>query len=279
MNPDAERPLTPSQKERQVKYDKLLLTIIDRRYQIEEQLEQTATSIHHSYSGFYSEAYEPPEFLDSFIMPFESVTLEVEADTDESGTTHISTINLYPVDSAPITLSLSDQIGTLTCGDELRLVSPDNVRDVLRQVAPHSVRAEATNEQLLAYVAALSPELSKTIERKVVDDDNCQVIRFTKIETVDDSIESLEVITLTPHATGAHIGTHMLFTEALSRRSQAVDSNAVNHRLTIDALHLGGDSQALLDEQRFDLDDWSIEVTSPVQRHLRDIVATLKTLR
>lgn len=279
MSANAERRFTQSQQERQAKYDKLLLAIVDRRHTIEEQLEQSATSIQHSYAGFYVEAYEPPEFLDAYIMPFESVTIDIDAHTSSDGTNEITSVILYPSDHQAVSLKLSGDIATLECGDELTIIDAENLIEALRQSVPYPFCAEATTDQLITFAEVSSPETSKTLEHTTTHKDSMRRIRFTKVETVDDSLESLEVTSLSSHPSDAYVGTHMTFTEALSRRQQAPDSDMIHHRLTVDAIHADENSETIFDVEQFNPEDKSVEVTVPVQRHLQEIVDTLKEIR
>lgn len=279
MNHFSENKQTPSQIERKVQYADFILDILDNRYKIEEALLEKATDIQMAFNGYHCESYDTPEILDHYLPPLSAMTLDLSASRNDNGISTIDRIALYPEDSSPLTLRQHEDFATIEQGDEQAILPLDALESTLRQLLPPTVRQHASVSQILEFINASSPESNYSIGYSEEIDGHQNEILLSKTETVDDSIETIEVTKYAPHASGAQVGTRMHLSESTSRRRQIENPDQTEHQLVIEALHKHDESAALTVETILNTNGRIVVVDTATRRHINDITDVLNILK
>lgn len=253
-----------AQFERQSNYTNFAINLLDQRHDIERKLHtQESIGLREDFSchGFHTESFEPPEFLDSYIRPATPLTIDVAATIDTSGTVTFNNMQLYPEDNAPLSIESDEQFAIVRQGGEVvaMLFDTTAIEATLRQLLPHHARPFASADQILRYIDKNATTLTNTAELAIQTDTLTGTVAFSKIETVDDSIETLSVISQRPHPSGNDILARLALTESINRRRLGTNTNHISRNLTLEVLRRDASS----------IEDWSIEelINAPLHKN------------
>jgi hypothetical protein len=270
---------TESQLERKIAYTDFILDILDSRYQIEEKLIAKATDISTSFRGVHCESFAPPVLLDDYIPPLSPVTFDIWTKSDDAGEMNVEQVELYPEDGAPLTLRRDGDFTILRQHDYSDILPADLLESTLRQLLPAAASDKATSTQMVEFLGTLSPESNYTISYEAEQADATHQIFFSKTETLEDSIDTIEVVKYAPHASGAQIGTRMHLTESINRRRQHQHPDHTDHELIIEALHRPDDSAELTVETVLNTNGRTVVIDTATRRHIQDITEVLSAVR
>jgi hypothetical protein len=279
MNDSSDRLSRKSQLERELNYNEFLLAVLDDRDTISDTLIDKSTALEVQCFGFRSDHYEPPAALDHLIPPFSPMSIDMTATRHSDGSTTVSRLDFYPEDGSPFSINQQDAFALARHSGEQYLLPADCPIAALRQLIPYEFREQASPDQMLTYINRFSPESNNLLEYSSENDDFRGIVRFCKIETLDDTTDRLEIIKYFQHPSNAEVGTRMLLSESLKTRSQADNPDQAIYELTIDSIYReSANEEEFTVESILNAGSRVTPVTLATRRHLNDIADVLKTL-
>ena len=201
-----------------------------------------------------------------------------------NNSTAIETLSIVLNESSPIEIVNDGGLARIYDGNIVTHDELTALHDGLLTILPPAYRADPVSlEAVVEYARRRAPQIQEVSTFKWEDDElETQVtIQLTEIETTTDTMRSLDISILRPHASSKRVGTRLILSEPLLRRvNNQLASDAVERSLAIEAINDDGINTLLLHDIFLKADD--IKVTVPInlatRHHMADILDALATL-
>lgn len=241
-----------------------VLEILDSRHDIIDLLRTNFTTSEVATTGYTASFTPPPELIR--LLNFQegsetTVNTKVVRSSAEARELGLVSLELIPADGSPLKLTADHGLTVLEQGDNMSAVPYDLFRKTLECIfsstADSNQLATLSDGALLDLILTLSPETQRDYHFDLDETDRKVGIHLTEQESGDDSVHSISVELLRPHACGADVGTLFSIRESLLERSTQLAPRQTKHMsdvlaqfspfngdeaLTVEAILLDGDN-------------------------------------
>lgn len=261
-----------------------LLDIIDDRHRTLNLLKDNYTESDTQTAGYYGHAKLPPALADfaDITHPIDVViNSAIERTQDPDNQTYTAHLTVIPEDRRAFTLNDEQRLVTIDQGGT-SLTDGDCLRDTLKGLFADGDNCDKLEQlsdlQMLDIILSLSPDTRRYHKFEHITDDAKVTIEAISAETEEDSIDSLTIETLRPHASGALVGTRLTVRESLKDRLDE-PSLTTNHSVDIIARYNELATQDVLTVEQL-LEDQSrfVPVQAITHYHMSDVYDALAVL-
>jgi len=201
-------------------YTEFVMKMLDNRHNIEQLLQLKATSRYASYRGYREDDYILPEELRTLVPGQDtSSTLDFSIKRDKEGT-KLTDITISTEDNNPILIYEEDDFPheIFEHGSRVVKMKTGSMETAFRAFLPPFLPDTITTEQAVQTLSIISPDSDEVLEFKHEGKGFAAHIRYTNVDTYQDTIQMLEITHQVTQAPGVITGTRLRITESLLKR-------------------------------------------------------------
>lgn len=266
---------------RNLNYTEFVMKMLDDRHNIESQVRHKATAFYANYRGYRDDFYVGTPLLKDVLGP-EPVSTTLDFSVQRLDDIRFTGATVTPEDLSQIFVhpEPGDSHDISEYGNLVKRLPLGSTEDIVRSFLPEFIRGEVGSEELVKGLSAFSPEKDEVVEFVAPGSNFIATIRFTTLETFNDSIETLEITNTALHPSGATIGTRLKITESLNGRivESKQKSQHVSQSMEIEA-QKDSRKPIVTVEDIFAEAGRIVTVAIPTKKHIASINDAVKVLK